>query len=600
MRNSILILLILCWPLSALAQDEISIEMHVSPDTISLDGQAFLAIVIKSSRQNMPAPELPNLTMFDVNSQGSSTNISIVNGAMEASQAYNYLLTPKMQGTFVIKPASIVYNRTRYQSQEATITVLKSGVGTPRTLEEAATEQASGANRDIFLTAELDKKSVYVGQQVTLTVKFYHSVKLLSQPDYTPPQTTDFWSDNLDPQKSYPQTVNGRRYNVIELTTALFPTRSGELNVGTATVSVMVPADNTRKRNDPFSLFDSFFDRGVTKTARTRSLTLNVLPLPTEGKPENFSGTVGDFSISSSIDKTTTEVNQPVTVTYKISGTGNIKTVAEPQIEETADFRVYQAASDEKSSKIQGKVGGTKIFEEAFIPKRAGKITIPGVSLDFFDPAAKKYKIINTKPITIEVKAAALGDYASVPVPQVTGRIIEPGAKDIRYIKTDPGQLERSRPLILFTPLYLILNGLPVVVLVLAWVSRLRQDKLSSDVGYARSRAARKMAAKRLARARKLSAGDKAAEFFGEIRQALFSYIADKKNLSPHGLTGDMILETMAASGLDTETLELAQGLLRKADFAQYSSARVPHEEMMNSLKTAEDIMVKLEGVKLG
>jgi hypothetical protein len=586
-------------PLSVLAQDDVSVEMHISPDTIGLDGQAYLSIVISSTIQNLPDPVLPNLSMFNANSQGTSTNISIVNGVIEATNVYNYLLYPKRQGTFVIKPASVVYNRKRYESREISLTVLESGVGTPKKLQEEA-KGDTGESRDVFLVAELDKKTAYVNEQITLTVKFYHAVKLLSQPDYNPPQTTDFWSDNLGSQRSYYETINGRRYSVIELNTALFPTRSDELRIGSAAASVKVPTRRSRRRRDPFDIFNSFFEQGEVKTVRSKALTINILPLPQNGKPEDFSGTVGNFSISSTIDKTKVEVNQPVTVTYKIHGTGNIKTVAEPKIDDLPDFRVYRASSDEKVSTIKGKIGGTKVFEETYIPKRAGKLVIPAVSLNFFDPSKKKYKTISTKRISIESIPTALTEYADLPIPNVAGRVIDPNAKDIRYIKLESGSLELKKPLVIGTPLYVIINGLPVVILLAAVVGRRRREKLTGDIGYARSKAAKKMARKRLSRARKIAETGKHGQFYAEIRQALFSYIADKLNISPYGLTGDKILEIVASSGLDEDTTEKIQDLLKQADFAQYSSAERQSPKTNEALEKAEDILVKLNGAELG
>jgi hypothetical protein len=579
-----------------MADDEVVVEMFIAPDTIGIDEQAFLSITVKGSEQNLPDPEMPNLAMFEVSSQGTSTNLSIVNGQVESSQTYNYMLFPRKQGTFVIKPAVVVHNRKRYESGEVTLTVLDSGVGTPQSTESAGKTQ-SGETRDVFLVAELNKNKVYVNEQVTLTIKFCHAVRLLSQPDYTPPQTTDFWADMLEPQRTYYQNINGRRYSVIELNTALFPTRSGELTIGSAMASVTVRGQQRRSR-DPFSMFDNFFDRGVTKTVRSRPLTLNVLPLPSQGKPVDFSGTVGDFEIVSSVDKTSVDVNQPVTVTYKIRGTGNIKTVAEPAIEDLPDFRIYRASSDEKISKIDGIVGGTKVFEETYIPKRAGQLTIPPVSLDFFNPATKKYRTISTKAITLNVSQPALGEYADIPVPQVPGRIIDPKAKDIRYIKSDPGHLAPARSLILFSPLYLILNGIPFLILVSVFVAQKKREKLASDIGYARSRRAKKMARKRLAKARKMAGSAESADFFAEIRLALFAFVADKLNISPHGMTSDNLLDILNERSVDESMLDKIKDILRRADFAQYSSSQVSAEDIQSSLKSAEEILVGLEGIK--
>jgi len=599
MLKRLCLVIMLLVPSMVAAQDEISVEMTVSDDVIAIDEQAYLTVKVVGPQQNLPQPQMPSMAMFDAYSQGTSTNISIVNGRVESSVSYNYVLRPRKEGTFVVKPAAVVHNHKRYASNEITITVTASGDKNSIPEETQATTD-KGQSRDLFLTAEVDKKSVYVNQQITLTIKFHHAVKLMSQPDYTPPQTTGFWADMLEDQKTYYQVVNGRRYKVIEIKTALFPTRSGELDVGAAMVEVQVPSKRKSRRVDPFTFFDDMFVQGEKATVRTRPITINVKPLPAEGKPLEFSGTVGKYTLTSTADKTTVDVNQPVTVTYKFSGTGNITTVAEPQIGELKDFRIYRASSDEKVSKVGGIIGGTKIFEEVYIPKRAGQLTIPPVEFNYFNPATKKYYTETTRPIVLTVNAAEEGEYAEMRYRPVAGRVVDPNAKDIRFIKTNFSDLSMKKTLILFRPAYFIINLVPVLLLAFVWISSRRKEKLQSDIGYARSRGAKKMARKRLGAARKLAGSDRPNEFYAEIRLAIFSYVADKLNISPHGMTGDSLLDILKTSGVGEELIEKAAQLLKNADFAQYSSAGVPREKIMESLKDAEDILVRLEGANLG
>jgi hypothetical protein len=598
LKKLILIGLILICPLFARADDDVSIKMSLSQEVISLDGAAYLLITINSTKQDLPEPQLPNLSMFDVYSQGTSTNISIVNGAMQRSVTYNYQLRPRRVGTFVIKPASIVYNHKRYETKEITLQVIGSGQTPPPSGQQQQTAPPDvKTGDDIFLTAELDKKSAFVNEQVTLSVKFYSAIQLYSQPDYTQPQTTDFWADMMEPQKTYYQMVKNRRYRVIEINTALFPTRAGELSIGSAMVTARVPVQRRRRRNDPFSVFDDFFGAGEEKTIRSKPLKIDVKPLPSENKPDNYTGSVGNYKISATADKMTAEVNQPVTVTYRISGTGNIKTIAEPVIGDLNDFRVYRASSSEKVSKVGGVVGGTKVFEEVYIPKRAGKLTIPGVSLNYFNPAVKKYQEISTKSILISVKPAEEVEYADIPIAPVAGRVIDTNAKDIRYIKTDPYGLALSSRLVLFQPYFLVLNGIPILLLAVVLVGQSRRRRLATDIGYARSRLAKKKARKRLAVARKLTDSGKPDKFYYEIRQALFSYVADKLNVSPHGLTSDRVLDIISESGAGEELIKETDDLLKRADFAQYSSVDVDKDQIQNSLQAAEKIMVELEGI---
>jgi hypothetical protein len=523
--------------------------------------------------------------------------VSIVNGQVNTSVTYRYMLLPKKAGTYPISNIAVVHKNKRYPAESVEVTVLDKGVAASPQLEENARD-TQGNSRDYFLEMRTDKSNPYVNEQVTLTLKFYIAVKYYSSPELsTPPVTTGFWTEVLGTKPPYTQKLNGRNYQVLEIKYALFPTQTGELTIGRAMVRTTVASK--QRRRSQFSMFDDVFGRGEEVTARSRPVTINVRPLPTEGRPASFTGTIGRFDISATADKRTVDVNQPVSVSVKITGTGNIKSVAEPTIGDLPDFRVYRASSNENMTKSDDKVGGTKTFEEVFIPNRPGEVTIPSLSFTYFDPSRSRYITKTTRPITLKVNAGE-GYAAGADVPYSSpGVSIGSQASDIRYIKEDIGALARPGDIILTNPLYLGLNGAPVVLLLGLVIVRLRREKLSADVGYARSRAASKIARKRLAKAESLATVDKYNEFYGELSLAVTSYIADRLNISPHGLTSDRIEELLKGRGAGDEVTGETITFLHKCDFARFAPASLTAEDITQSLENARSLMVKIQGVKL-
>ena len=580
------------------AQDEVDVSVSLDRDTIGLDEQAVLEVVVSGTDQNLPAPQMPTLSMFEVYSQGRSSNISIINGQVSSSISYRYMLLPSKAGTWPIENIAIVYKNKRYKGNRVELTVLDKGVAASPKLEESA-QTTEGDSKDFFLEAVVDKTNPYVNEQVTLTLKFYIAVRYYGTPELKEPSTTGFWTEVLGNQTPYFQKLNDRTYKVIERKYALFPTQTGELTIGRATITTSV-ATRGAKQRDPFNtnLDDFFGNWGQEVDIRSKPVTLNVKPLPVEGRPDDFTGTIGQFSIVASPDKLEVEVNQPVTVTIKINGTGNIKSVAEPIIPDLPDFRIYKASSSEKTAKLNDRIGGTKIYEEVFIPKKPGKLQIPSLGFNYFDPQQKKYRVMKTPPIDINVrKPEGYSSTAEVPYRQ-TGVVLGSDASDIRFIKDAPGDLTPQGWLVLLTPLYLIVNGLFVLAFVGLVVTRLRNEKLSGDIGYARSRQASKMAHKRLARARSLAGVEKAGEFYAEISLALLAYMADKLNISPHGLTSQRVAELLGEKKADAALIEETVSFLQQCDFARFAPASLTQEDIDWALDTARRIMVKMEGVK--
>lgn len=144
----------------------------------------------------------------------------------------------------------------------------------------------------------------------------------------------------------------------------------------------------------------------------------------------------------------------------------------------------------------------------------------------------------------------------------------------------------------------MLVDGLPVLALIGFVIYRRRQEKYSSDISFARARQAGKIAKKRLAKARSLASPEKGIEFFAEINIALTSYIADKLNISPHGLTNDHIKELLMNKSADDDLISGISDTLQKCDFARFAPASTNQNEIDDVLTSTEQLMIKLEGVQ--
>ncbi len=577
---------------------DVSVEVTLDRDTIGLDEQAVLQVVVSGSDQSLPPPNMPSLPMFEVYSQGRSSNLRVVNGKISASVTYRYMLLPLKPGTYPIDQIAVVHNNKRYLGNRLELTVLDQGAAAAPQLERGAEDQ-SGRSRDYFMEAVVDKQSPYVNEQVTLTLKFYTAVQYYGSPELAEPATTGFWTEVLGNKAPYYQKISNRTYKVIERTYALFPTQTGELTIGGASIRFNI-ARTDRRFRDPFDMFGDFFGGGQEVSVRSAPITIDVRPLPEQGRPADFTGTIGKFKISVAADKHEVEINQPVTLTIRISGTGNIKSVAEPVIPQLEDFRVYRASSSENVSKLNDRLGGTKVFEEVFIPRRPGTLEIPALSFSYFDPEQGQYHVLNTRATRLKVikpEGYAASPDVPYPVPDLT---IGSQARDIRYIKEKLGTPVPVGRLLLLTPIYLMVNGVPVLALVTMLLIRRHRQRMATDVGYARSRKAGKLARRRLSRARSMARVDQARGFYAEIYTALTSYVADKYNVSPHGLTSERIRELLQTRAADESLVPDVTDVLNQCDFARFAPAAVTQEEISAALKRSEEIIIRIEGVKLG
>jgi hypothetical protein len=578
---------------------DIHFEASVDRTQVTLDEQITFTVTVSGDVKSVPKPTLPSLDDFVIYSSGTSQNWSFVNGKVFSSVAYNYILVPKTRGKFTIPPLQMILDRATYKTSPITITVSE-GADEPETPAPAETKRRTAERKkttDLFVRTTVNKTKAYVNEQVTLTFRFYQGVRLFSNPQYSPPTLTGFWVEDLPPQKQYYQTINGRRYFVSEVKTALFPTAAGKHTIGEATLKCKVEDLRSLHNRDPFSILDrdwmNRFKQGKPQGLRSKPIKIEVLPLPDEGKPEDFKGSVGNFVMRSSVDKKKVETGQPISLKMQISGKGNIKSVSQPVLPELDNFRAYSSGSSEKISKENYTLQGTKIYEEVLIPKESGKYTVPPLSFSYFDLKTKTYKTLKTNPIVITSLPAAEGSpFAATPISKS-----EIGAvpRDIRHIKSVPVVLESQAGSLYKNPIFLLIQLLPLTALVIVLSYRRHQEKLNSDVAYARLRKSHKLAKKRLAEAKKLLSLEKKNEFFSEVARAITLYIGDKVNQPGFGLTKDQIISELSSKGAERERIDEIIKLLEECDYARFAPGSSGIDEMKSFLKSVEKAIVRLE-----
>ena len=583
--------------LSAMAfgQGDLTIQMSLDRSTIGMGESALLSLSVSGNTQNLPEPNLPPLPQFEIFSSGNSTSIQVINGVVSSSMTYNYMLFPKKEGTFPIRAASMVVNGKRYESNELTITVSAGGAGSrPAEPSEEQSIDEKGGERDVFLTAEVDNKSAYVDEQVTLRIKFFRAIKILSTPEYDAPQTPDFWTQDIPPQKQYYQVVNGRSYLVTEVRTALFPTKPGILKIGVARVTVTVPDRSRQRTRDPFSLFDDVFSQGRQMSVQSQLLSVNVRTLPVEGKTSQFSGGVGSYQISAEVDKTEVQVNEAITLTVKITGQGNVKSIPEPTLPAMDGFRVEKASSDFKMTNQDEKLGGSKTYEYLLIPRIPGYQKVASIVLNYFDPDKGIYKTTSTEPIELMVNQGEAAAAADIPYNMVAGQTINLKETDIRFIKAENGHLSRRGHILLTSPLFLIFLALPLMAVLGGFIDIQRKHRLQSDVAYARRRRAASEAKRRLKMAEKHLKENNGSAFYGELSAAAFQFIADKFNISAQGLTSDGVRDLLTQKSTPTELLGETLDLIRQADFGRFAGKAGAENNMHALFEQAHRVIIGL------
>jgi len=584
---------------------DFQINAGLDKNQIALNEQAVLSLTISGSGNDLPQPQLPGLTDFQIYSAGRSQNYTWVNGKASASVTYNYVLTPLKEGKFTIPPIRMQYQGQTSETQALPLDVVK---GEPNavpagSVKEEGAARPAGAERGpspVFITGTVDKTSVYVGEPVVFTFRFYNRVQILSAPNYQRPEVSGFWAEDLPPQRNYSTTVKGIPYKVVELRTALFPSAPGKAHVGAASLTVNLESVGT----DPFGndFFAQFFGRAEQKTLRTDPVAVTVKALP-EPKPADFKGAVGQYTLTAQVDKEKIAVGQPVTLTLTISGRGNIKSLPDLPLPPLTNIRTFDANAATNVDNKDGEVSGSKVFKTVLIPTASGEVTIPAIPFSFFDTASRSYRTVRSQPITIHVTPGAPGAMAAVnegaPLPSgsVSSNAV-PGIKllgdDIRYIRTPSSIASQGEPL--YRRSWVRWFHLLVAFLLgVAGLVRLYGRLYRSNTPLSRFRKANEQARASLQKTEDFLSKNDIKGAGGHVADALQDFLAAKLGVENRSLSLKEIVERLKSRGLVSHTGEKVRNIWETLDLYQFAPAQVRPEEVRAAMQTVQHVIDEVE-----
>ena len=536
----------LCAPAAAM----LSVTAETDRDTVEIDGNLYLTVTVAGDSANVPEPKLQNMQNFNVYSSGRSQSISIINGKITTSVSFSYILTPRFIGVQTIPSISVFNGREKAVTPELKINVVKAAqqpkqaqqpaqAQQPRQRPTRAARAAADKGEQIFLKAETDKKTAYPGEQIDISIRFYTSVPLSSNPQYVPPSFTNLISEDLPPVRNGETDIGGVRYAYSEIKAALFALAPGTAEIKSAKVIAQVPA------TDPIDPFDpNFFQKFMSMSgAQGRSLEFNtdplkltIKPLP-PGAPAGFDGAVGSYSISASADRRDAKVGEAVNFSLTLSGRGNLKAVVAPKFPDLPDFKVFDTMSSLDINKEQDVIGGKKTFTYILVPRGEGKKTVPPIKFSYFDPKAGAYRELQTDPVTLNVEKGDLGGKnLNFGAPGAAAPVTASGS-DIRYVsdRASGSALPLLAASVLELPWWV--HAFPAALLLLSfWMARANRFKLANPLLF-RARQARSEAAKDLEEAEGLIKAGRTNDAVSLLYDSFLDYLSDKCGVKVSALT---------------------------------------------------------------
>lgn len=483
--------LLLGYATPVLSQDKPSISASLSSKIFSVDNTTTLTITVNGSRSaRVNMPEIENLILHR---RGQSTQLQVVNGSYTSSIASNYIIQAQKAGQYTIPSIEVRVEGQILRTEPITfeVTPTNSSAGqlnnstTPSTTSDELNEIA-------FVRLTRVKDNAYIGEVIPVEIKAFFQNGLRVEIHKLPTLKGDGFV--MSPLDSEPhqgsETHNGKTYSVITWKTAISPIKDGEFNlVADLNAALLFPQRNNRSRfNDPF--FDDDFFGGLFGGYQKKNVTLatpkqsiSILPLPQNGKPENFNGAIGEFQFEVSADPTSINVGDPITLTMKISGKGNFDRVSAPLFPTGDSWKTYSPSSqfDNNGNNYQGE----KTFEQAIVAKNIKVEAVPALTFSYFDPKKNRYITKSSKPVPLTFLTKSIpqsqAQQAIAPPPPTIEQQQKSNRLPLASIRLQPGKFRSKIEPVYKRTWYLLTVCLCSLILLVTLYATLRQRYINKN-----------------------------------------------------------------------------------------------------------------------
>ena len=510
----------------------------------------------------------PNFKDFDVISgPNQSSSYQNVNGVGSQQIIISYGLVAKREGKFTIGPSSTMSGSQKLETEAINVEVVKGNVNSNDNETQNTSKNSSG---DLFIKTSANKNKCYVGEQITILQKVYSRSQIVGFQKFSQPTYEGFYSQAQESSSKGQvaiENIDGVSYYTFELfRTIAIANKSGKTILNSIQGDIVIRKQTTAK---PKNIFEQFFGatsyEDIPINTKSKSIAIEILPLPEIGKPESFIGAVGDFNYKVDVTRNELKANDAFNLKMIITGNGNLKLINAPTLKLPDGFESYDPKITESNN--------SKMFDFLIIPRKEGVFTLNNLDFSYFDLNSKKYITKSAKIIKINVLAPAENSNEAKIFSSQTK--IKETENDIRYIKKEDFFLTKSENEFFNSFTHILFIVLPLIALATGLSLRKNHIKNNSNIILVKERKAAKLAKKQLITAEKLMKEQKKDEFYTEILMALTTYLGNKLNIPKAELSKESITKSLQLKNINHSTIQNLTNTIDTSEFAKYAPGSV-------------------------
>ena len=548
------IVLLLCTSLSA----QVQFEARVSKTTLALNERLRIDFMMNVDGDNFVQPSFEGFRIIAGPSQQVSQ--SWVNGRSSFEKAYSYFLMPNQKGTLVIKSAAIEYNGQIYRTAP-----IKINVTAAQEQPRDPNDTQITADENLYLVAEVSKDNIYVNEPTTVIYKLYFAnIGISNFRDLGKPKYNDFWSQNIEIKQLVAEEglFKGQNYRYVVLKkVVLYPQKAGKLKLEPLSLDIDVQLPSNRR-----DMFGRMLLTETSKRVSAGSKTITVKPLPEAGKPDNFSGAVGNFDFKVTPSKNNLKNGESLDLVVSVTGKGNLKLFSLPKPEVPNALEMYDAVHSEDISTPLSGMAGKSSDSYTIVPQYKGNYPVKPMQFSYFDLGSRTYKTITSSEIMINVLEGP------TPIDSTANDGNKNKITNVEHFKTIKLRTELTsidKNDFFGSNLFLGLLFAPFLLLPLIVLYKNKKEARAGDISGNRIRMNNRLAKKYLSEAKKQIKNKEL--FYIALEKAMHNFLKAKLHIETSEMSKDNIQELLLSRNANQETVEEFIALTENCEVARYA-----------------------------
>ena len=607
----------LCWLSTLLspAMAQVHFTARASTKDIGKADYVEIQFVIENAKEigDLHPPEFDDFTI--VQGPNQSTGMTVVNGAMSQYRGVSYVLQPKRTGTLTIKSATALIDGQQMRTSPVQITVHnQTSQGNTKTpgfspLPDPSWPSAQppvdmdevvkpGENVDdkirknFFIKVDVSKKECYLGEPIVATYKLYARLRSDSRVTRHPSLNGFSVYDMIDPSddRVSVEKINGKNFSVhIIRKTQLIPLQAGDITLDPVELDnniYFIKADPGAARSSGQGLgglLDRLFEPEQSGTPfsqhivlESKPVTVHVKPLPETGKPADFNGAVGNYTVAAALNSKAVDTGDAAILTVTVKGAGNLPVINAPTIDWPANMESYDVSNKENIDKAVAPLSGSKSYSYSFICTKPGRYTLPPVKLSYFDPSLKIYKTIESDPVNLIVNAS------------IKKKHIKPVTIPVQTVQTDWTKYA------LWAAAFMLLAAATFFII--------RESKKDAKLKSEKEKQLAELEKAKLIgveidpldESRKLMQAGDFSKFYASINRVVWKAVSDKLRLPASELNKLNIASGLRTRGWNDEDIIQLKNVLNECEMKLYTP-EYNTSDMQRVLLAAEKIVLSLK-----